>query len=109
MKTTILLCKCGKEPILCYHDYLSCHNGSYGASVHETIRFYRYICPHCYEWGRPSEFPSVAKRFWNQQEKQPTTNRYQKCDFLLTWKSVETDEIICKQKTKYNGNCWGVF
>ena len=103
---TILPCKCGAMPVLCYHDYLSCYNGSYGASVYEHIRFYAYICPNCKEWSYKSEFPFVAARFWNQQIKGKWKNLYNKADNYtgVLWKSVNTNEIITgKPITNYNG------
>ena len=69
MKAPVMPCKCGTQPVLCYSDHIRSFNGTNGPSVYETFRFYRYICPVCHEWGYTSEFPAVAKRFWNKQMK----------------------------------------
>lgn len=109
MKTPARPCSCGQAAVLCYHNYTTSFNGTNGSSVSETIRFYRYICPHCFEWGRPSCHQGVAKRNWNALQKKATRNRFEKADFLLTWRCLETGEIVCRPKTSPDGNSWGVF
>ena len=107
---TILPCKCGAMPVLCYHDYNRCFEGSYGASVNEIIRLYAYICPECKEWSYNSEFPFVAARFWNQQMKGKRKKFYNKADNYtgILWKTVKEDKIITGKPIK-NHNCWGKF
>ena len=94
MKHPTLPCICGAQPILCYHDHITCFEGHIGSSVYETTRFYRYICPHCHEWGFTHEIPSIAKRFWNEQRKGTRKNFYHKAEHFSIWRNVETNEIV---------------
>lgn len=107
---TILPCKCGTKPVLCYYDYVKSFNGTYGSSVYEKIRFYAYICPHCKEWATNSEYPFVAARFWNQQMQGKRKIFDHKAENFIgiLWRNVETDEIITGKPIE-DYNCWGKF
>lgn len=96
MKTKILPCSCGAYPELCYHDHITSFNGTHGASVYETTRFYRYICPYCHEWGKTSEFPFVAKRFWNQLRKGKYKSYWHNADMEKgsVWRTMDGTVLI---------------
>ena len=88
----ILPCKCGTVPDLYYYDQTFYSGGGLaGCSWIEEIRYYRYICPKCGEWGSTSEFKGVAARFWNQQvsgkRKMYWHNKNQQPNEM--WKKVE--------------------
>ena len=108
MKHPVLPCVCGQMPVLCYHDYLSCYEGTFGASVYDTTRYYRYICPDCKEWGIDHESPSIAKRFWNELRRGTRKYYYHKADGLTVWRNTGTNEIVVGELPS-NHNCWGNF
>ena len=98
-KAELLPCRCGAVPSLCYHDYVTAFNGTYGASVYETTRYFRYICPNCHEWGRAHEYPRVAKRFWNGQASGKTKPYWHNADMekaRFEWRDLKTDEVMIR-------------
>ena len=108
MKHPVLPCICGTIPILCYQNFITCYTGKIGASVYEETRFYRYICPHCKEWGIDHENPAIAKRYWNELRRGKRKYFYHKADDLTVWRNAETDEIVAG-KLPNNHNCWRNF
>lgn len=108
MKHPVLPCICGTIPILCYQNFITCYTGKIGASVYEETKFYRYICPHCKEWGIDHENPAIAKRYWNELRRGKRKYFYHKADDLTVWRNAKTDEIVAG-KLPNNHNCWGNF